>query len=373
MRRLCWVGLLLVGCGAAPDVGLPPEPSWPRYAVDSSSTGADGVRLADINADGRPDIATGWEEGGSVRVYLHPGPAAVKRLWPGAEVGAVRSPEDAVFADLDGDGALDVISSTEGDEQTLYVHWAPSGPNEKWRTEPIPASVGMTRWMFALPAEGGFFAGSKDPNGRVGWWQAPEDPRDLAAWEWTTLYEAGWVMSLLARDMDGDGDADLVISDRKGPRRGVLWLEAPDWREHRIGPVDAEEVMFVDVSRDGREVAVAVKDGPAVVYRRSGQEWERTEIPMPPGVGSGKAVAFGDLNLDGETDLALTCEHADGELNGVFWLEGPDWTPHPVSGPEGVKFDRIELVDLDEDGDLDLLTCEERANLGVIWYANPAR
>ena len=38
--------------------------------------------------------------------------------------------------------------------------------------------------------------------------------------------------------------------------------------------------------------------------------------------------------------------------------------------------DRIELLDLDGDGDLDVLTCEERQNkngLGVIWYENPAR
>lgn len=46
----------------------------------------------------------------------------------------------------------------------------------------------------------------------------------------------------------------------------------------------------------------------------------------------------------------------------------------PVSGKEiGEKFDRIELLDLDGDGDPDLLTCEERENLGVIWYENPSR
>ena len=26
---------------------------------------------------------------------------------------------------------------------------------------------------------------------------------------------------------------------------------------------------------------------------------------------------------------------------------------------------------MDADGDLDLLTCEERENLGVFWYENP--
>jgi len=33
----------------------------------------------------------------------------------------------------------------------------------------------------------------------------------------------------------------------------------------------------------------------------------------------------------------------------------------------------LEAIDLDADGDLDLLTCEEVANLGVFWYENPQR
>ena len=33
--------------------------------------------------------------------------------------------------------------------------------------------------------------------------------------------------------------------------------------------------------------------------------------------------------------------------------------------------DLLEAVDLDGDGDLDLITCEEVADLGVIWYENP--
>ena len=49
------------------------------------------------------------------------------------------------------------------------------------------------------------------------------------------------------------------------------------------------------------------------------------------------------------------------------------WKDHEISGTEGIKFDRIELIDLDQDGDLDLVTCEERVNLGVIWYENPVR
>ena len=40
--------------------------------------------------------------------------------------------------------------------------------------------------------------------------------------------------------------------------------------------------------------------------------------------------------------------------------------------------DRIELLDVDADGDLDVITCEENAGpnsrgLGLVWYENPHR
>jgi len=55
-------------------------------------------------------------------------------------------------------------------------------------------------------------------------------------------------------------------------------------------------------------------------------------------------------------------------------LPGAKWEPHEISGEVGIKFDRLELLDMDGDGDLDVLTCEERAHgtgLGVFWYENP--
>ena len=100
---------------------------------------------------------------------------------------------------------------------------------------------------------------------------------------------------------------------------------------------------------------------------------------MPDGCGSGKGVAVADINLDGALDVVFTCEHATDGKSGVRWLSYRNsvldsvWQDHEISGPEGVKFDRIELMDLDHDGDQDVITCEERDNLGVIWYENPTR
>ena len=85
--------LLMASCASAR------EP-WMRHTIDNSSQGADGVRLEDVNTDGLPDLVTPWEEGGLVRVYIHPGAAKVNRPWPHVTVGHVASPEDAVFVDI---------------------------------------------------------------------------------------------------------------------------------------------------------------------------------------------------------------------------------------------------------------------------------
>ncbi|MEA3365689.1 MAG: VCBS repeat-containing protein, partial [Candidatus Hydrogenedentes bacterium] len=133
---------------------------WNRHVIDDTSEGADGVRLADVNGDGLLDIATGWEEGGVVKVYLNPGPARVKTPWPNVIVGHVKSPEDAVLTDVNGDGAVDVVSACEGNEQTVYVHWAPKNAADYldaslWRTEAFPASQNRMKWMFVAPKQTG--------------------------------------------------------------------------------------------------------------------------------------------------------------------------------------------------------------------------
>jgi hypothetical protein len=54
------------------------ESPWARHTVDDASQGTDGVRLGGVNGDGLADIATAWEEGGVVRVAVHPGNADVR-------------------------------------------------------------------------------------------------------------------------------------------------------------------------------------------------------------------------------------------------------------------------------------------------------
>ncbi|MGH7200659.1 MAG: FG-GAP repeat domain-containing protein, partial [Planctomycetaceae bacterium] len=391
------VVLLMSVSLSAGETGAP----WRRHVIDGSSRGADGVRTADVNGDGRTDLVTGWEQGGLIRVYVNPGPEKSKQAWPAVTVGSVRSPEDAVFADLDGDGAVDVISSCEGRERAMFVHFAPREASNyldasAWTTEAVPASRGAGLWMFCLPMQvdgrGGvdLVAGSKGENAAVGWFESPADPRRLDEWTWHPIYEAGWMMSLVPADMDGDGDQDVLITDRKGKHRGCHWLENPGpgprqtqpWTVHTIGGTGREMMFLTHAGLDGdarKEVVAAVRPEEILVFRREGDAWTTQAVPLPPQAGNAKGVAVTDVDLDGRNDLLFSCEHAEAK-HGVMWLSPPEedrgsaWDAHPISGREaGTKFDLLELLDLDADGDQDVITCEERENLGVIWYENPAR
>jgi hypothetical protein len=255
--------------------------------------------------------------------------------------------------------------------------------------------------MFCLPLQvdgrGGIdlVLGGKGRDARVGWLSCPPEPRVLDGWTWHTMCEAGWIMSLIADDVDGDGDRDILLSDRKGAGRGVKWLENPGpgaarerpWPPHRLGGHD-REVMFLaaaDIDGDGlRDVLAAVAGKELLCLRRTARAppaWQEVSIALPAGCGTGKAAAVGDIDLDGRADIVFTCEHARA-ASGVMWLArggAPGtplaacrWTPHDIAGTsEGAKYDLVELLDMDGDGDLDALTCEEQDGLGVVWYENP--
>lgn len=113
-------------------------------------------------------------------------------------------------------------------------------------------------------------------------------------------------------------------------------------------------------------------------------KWKSYVINIPKNIGrTCKAVKAGDINGDGKPDIVHTT-NTNGEKDKirVAWMSfknaptDSDWQWNDISGIIGYKFDRIELIDLDGDGDLDVLTYEENygtnsKGLGVICYENP--
>ncbi|MDH5603800.1 MAG: VCBS repeat-containing protein [Cyclobacteriaceae bacterium] len=378
--------------------------SWPRHTIDNSSSGADGVKLADINNDGLPDIATGWEEGGITKLYLHPGKDKVKEEWPSVVVGPTPDVEDAVFADMNNDGQMEVVSCSEGKTRKIFVHRQGDGDildPENWSQEVLPPSDGLMMWMYAEPLQvdgqhgPDLIAAGKGEGAGIGWFEAPRDPGDMDGWKWHEISPVGWVMSIILEDMDNDGDVDIIITDRKGPNAGCRWLVNPGpgqdqkkpWESRTIGAAGLE-VMFMsltDLDGDGRKEAIVTERTHETtrVYKRNNaaeEAWKEITISLPETTGRAKSVEVGDIDGDGTNDLVHSTNTYGKEINGLTWTSGKDGFSefHGISGPHNAKYDKAELMDIDGDGDLDVLICEENygedsEGLGVVWYENPAK
>ncbi len=387
------------------EAGVPD--GWTLHVIDGVGDGADGVKLADVNKDGYQDISTGWEQGGSIRLYMNPGPSAVTVNWPKVEVGKVGSPEDALLFDYNNDGNVDAVSATEGSNKKIYIHTAPSSADTlnatKWTTQALPASVGVMQWMFVVPLQVDgkngvdIVAGGKNSGAQIGWFESPSSPSILGGWKWHPMSDAGWVMSIIPFDMDADGDKDILVSDRHNDKlAGVRWLKNPGpaastgkWEDVTISSA-SNQVRFTslgDLDRDGL-VDVVTADAHQIIFSKrlnaEGTKWEDHLIPMPSNAGFGKGINVADVDLNGKPDIVLTFVHGEKDKISAAWMSydtdpmNGKWTSHNIGGSNGIKFDVAVLDDLDRDGDSDLITTEENegadsTGLGVIWYENPTR
>ena len=59
---------------------VPQEGDWKMHTIHSGPSGADGVKLADINGDGRLDVVAPFEESGSLYVHINPGQSVAERV-----------------------------------------------------------------------------------------------------------------------------------------------------------------------------------------------------------------------------------------------------------------------------------------------------
>lgn len=402
-----WCGLFSMSL-LAPDVVFSQNSArsvfdspWQRHTIDDSSLGSDGTKFSDVNNDGKFDLITGWEEGGVSRIYLQP--ENPKQKWPFIELPSP-DVEDAFVSDLNGDGYMDLITMSEGKHQRVTIHWAPANSEDyldpqKWLTKDIPITIGKTKWMFGRPIDldgkNGIdlVVGSKDPNGTLGWLEAPVDPLNMEGWKYHEITQVGWVMSIELLDMNTDGEMDLLITDRYGDFRGLRWMENPGksflhgkWRHHLLGLRDGES-MFMDyfeADTDKKELNIivpVVNRGWEHFERKDGQ-WISQKMEFPDFVGNrAKSVTIGDIDQDGLLDLTATFSQSLGKSGVIAKMSFQTDEPYfiDISGKEGVKYDFILLKDMDGDGDLDVITSEETAadgskkGLGVIWYENPTK
>ncbi len=169
---------------------------------------------------------------------------------------------------------------------------------------------------------------------------------------------SGAVSGLGALDLDGDCRGDLLVSSSGAPPSE--WLRAADGGFPLASPLPAAAGAFLatgDVDGDGTpdllsasgvQLQLFLNDGKAAFREMAGA------FDTPPSAANG--VALGDLDGDGNLDALVTQDGApplvylaDAQGSGHFTQVAAAFPPralHPTA---------VTLVDLDGDGDLDVV------------------
>lgn len=394
--------------------------AWARWAILSESTGStlkgsDGVAAADVNGDGLLDLTTGWEQSGYSTFSLHPGCANAKSTWSSVRMPlATSGVEDGTFGDVDADGRIDIIDSGSSSFR-LHVQFAPAlNANlltmAQWTGVEITIANGKQRFLKSLTIDidqdgvtdivaGGYSSGASLDIYRS------TTPRVGASWTREVIGTVGALYQLVARDMDGDGDMDLVITDRDGTgvssSKGARWMKNPtigggSWTNVEIY-TGVGNTRWIEVSTNGKTIVggtsgttgvsttwilTCSQSTPSACNKVGGSApaWAKTDITQPADIGLFNMGKLADIDLDGDDDIVIVYHHAYDHLSNVVWLRNDGagaYTRGEISGVDGVKSDNFELYDVDCDGDLDPVVTDEGRRgdatvtpLGLVWYEN---
>ena len=281
--------------------------------------------------------------------------------------------------DLDGDGNLDLLGTDM--RQGLIFTGTPglaTAALAEIASIPHPAHVTVADVdrdgvQDLLVAEMGEFFPADHAKGAVIWM------RGLAKGKFAAFWLDGWprVASVDAADFNGDGKPDLAVAAFGWRKTGsVAILEnrtvnpsQPSFTTHTIDKrAGSIQLVPVDLNRDGRMdfvTLLAQEHETVLAYINNGNgefSFEQKVIyaaPHPNWGSSGFELV--DLDKDGDVDVLLT--HGDTfddgivkPYHGIQWLENKGGFPfveHTLAQMPGVH--RAQAADLDGDGDLDIV------------------
>jgi uncharacterized protein (DUF2141 family) len=350
-----------------------------------TGTGPSSVAVADLNGDGKPDLVVTSSGDSDVNVLLNAGDGTFAlpdggTSFPTYPTGRV--PASVAIADLNGDGKPDLAVANAFDNTVSVL----LGEGDGTFLPQLISPTGMTPSSIAVADLNGdgkpdlavANAGTDSPGQTVsvllgqgdGSFPLPDGGASYPAYPTGTEPQA-----VAAADLNGDGKPDLAVANFISGSVSVLLNHGDGTFPAPTSSSDAyptggkpRSVAVVDLNGDGKlDLAVAnAFDNTVSVLLNAGDGTFPHQVAYPTGAGP-LSVAAADLNGDGKLDLAVA--NASGGVgdivNTVSVLYGKgDGTFDPqVYYPTGVGPDGVAAADLNGDGKPDVVVANSQGDL----------
>jgi len=339
----------------------------------------------DLDADGIPEIVLG-SVGGLVHVWDTDGRA--KRGWPRL-IGHDGFPTGSIFgapalADLDGEPGLEVCIGTSTGLMAVLDsagEFLPGWPQvlPPATNPPNPAGLLASPAAADLDGDGRTELVAATNAGQVHVWRADGHP--LPGWP-VALPDgarAGYG-DVAIGDITGDGRSEIVVTSERGlhGQATVSVLDAegrmlPGWPFELSATCNAGAALG-DVNGDGRaDVVVATIGGDAAIYALDGLS-SRPLANWPVYLRNRTINAsplLADLDGDGGIDVLVAALSAGLDSRASIWAFDAKTAQIPgfpilLPGDEIIRATPT-VMDLDRDGDLELIAVTELLNSVHVW------
>jgi hypothetical protein len=291
------------------------------YRTGTVPEGPDGVRVGDLNGDGKPDIVTANFDGGNVSIFLNRGDGTFQRPHTfGTNLGYLYK---VAIGDVDGDHIPDVAASDYNGGNVWVFH----GHGDGTLGLPLNHAVHFASQSVQITDLDGDGVGDVSVDSAIGF---------IDVWYGNgvgTSYQAGDCWGHAAADVNGDGRPDLVAGRWNSNnvtvllnRGGGAFKPATDFPtgQHPYFPVAA------DFNRDNKVDIAATLNSSVGILLGNGDGTFQGPLTYPAG-GGAIVAAVGDMNQDGYPDLVVA-NSGDGTVSVL--LNDGNWTaPMPPPGP----------------------------------------
>lgn len=323
------------------------------------AAGADSVAAGDLDSDGDADLVVGNHGAASISVLRATGPFAFASRVDYAVAGGY--PYDVAIADLDRDGALDVVSANV---TYLGIHLG----NGDGTLQPVITTytTGGSPYRVDIADLDGDGAPdlvvSNANNGPVGVLYNQGDGTFTAP----VTYAVGpFPNGAAIGDYNGDGRPDLAVAISNGQNVSTLFGTAP--RSFTIGDAfmvapsgGPYGIATADIERDGDRDVMTVGINGAWLLRNNGPSSSSVfASPQHFVYGNGFAVVLEDMNNDGYPDLVMSTGYAS--IGAWPSTENGGFIPG-ASLATGNAPESITIADFDRDGRRDIVTANRESS-----------